>query len=108
MPVMLNEALGPIYYHMVFDPTKDTEAIYGGLYDDIIDIHNDLSVGLCLWKQYQTQLAWYVWRTNFIIHWHRHATGALSYLQEAAIRIEQADDPDEPLTLRQKLGIDER
>lgn len=108
MPVMLNEALGPIYYHMVFDPTEDTQAIHSGLDDDIIDIYRDLVRGLCLWKQYQTQLAWYAWRSSFINHWHRHATGALSYLQEAAICIEQANDPDEPLTLRQKLGIDER
>lgn len=101
---IIYEAMGSPYYHMVFDVISDSEAITSGLFEDISSIHHDLGEGLYLWELHQTQLAWHDWRMSFMIHWHQHATGALCYLQEAAVRMENANDPDEPLTLRQILG----
>jgi len=63
----------------VFDPTKDSEAIFGSLADDIRDIYRDLKKGLELKKTYpsQPEAAIGEWRFGFYSHWGKHAIDAL-------------------------------
>jgi len=66
-------------YHQVFDPTEDSEAIFGTLADDIADIYRDLKEGLDLSESPQPRpedLIW-GWRFSFYSHWGKHAMDAL-------------------------------
>lgn len=77
----LKEKLGDWdLYHHVFDPTKDTEAIFGTLADDIGDIYRDLKSGLSLKENRQgvgDEDAIWTWRLLFYSHWGDHAMHAL-------------------------------
>ncbi|MGA7906709.1 MAG: DUF5063 domain-containing protein [Candidatus Sulfotelmatobacter sp.] len=77
----LKEKLGDWdLYHQVFDPTKDTEAIFGSLADDIADIYRDLKKGLALGESHQSlcdEDAIWTWRLLFYSHWGQHAMQAL-------------------------------
>ncbi len=66
-------------YHQVFDPTQDTEAIYGTLADDIADIYRDLKKGLDLSQapRHQPEDSIWGWRVLFYSHWGKHAMDAL-------------------------------
>ena len=62
----LKEKLGDWdLYRQVFDPTKDSEAIFGSLADDIRDIYRDLKKGLELKKTYPSQPEAAVWEWRF-------------------------------------------
>lgn len=63
----------------VFDPTKDREAIYGSLADDIADIYRDLKEGLVLHHSglaSPNDILW-DWRLGFYSHWGKHSMDAL-------------------------------
>jgi len=77
---LLQEKLG-IWdqYWVIFDPTKDLDAILGSLADDLADIYFDLKEGLALHESGQSvpgKVIW-EWRFSFEIHWGEHALGAL-------------------------------
>lgn len=77
----LKEKLGDWdLYHQVFDPTTDTEAIFGSLADDIADIYRDLRNGL-VFRETQQGLpdedAIWIWHLLFHSHWGQHAMEAL-------------------------------
>ena len=85
----LKEKLGQWdLYRQVFDPTGDSNAIFGSLADDIADIYRDLRKGLELKETYPSQpdAAIWEWRFGFYFHWGKHAMDALlamhSRLQE--------------------------
>jgi hypothetical protein len=66
-------------YREVFDPMRDTEAIFGSLADDIADIYRDLKKGLELKetsKRPPEEVIW-EWKFSFQCHWGEHATGGL-------------------------------
>jgi hypothetical protein len=76
----LKEKLGDWdLYWQVFDPTKDQEAIYGSLADDIADIYRDLNEGLILndVQLMPPQDNVWEWRLGFYSHWGKHAIDAL-------------------------------
>jgi len=77
---LLQEKLGGWdQYWVIFDPTKDLDAIIGSLADDLVDIYFDLKEGLALHESGQSepnQVIW-EWRFSFDIHWSEHALGAL-------------------------------
>jgi Domain of unknown function (DUF5063) len=77
---LLKEKLGDwnLYSH-VFDPTKDREAIYGSLADDLADIYRDLKEGLVIHNSDlapPNDILW-GWRILFYSHWGDHAMNAL-------------------------------
>ncbi len=75
---LLKEKLGDWnLYSPVFDPTKDREAIYGSLADDIADIYRDLKEGLVLHSDLAppNDILW-EWRLGFYSHWGKHAIDA--------------------------------
>lgn len=76
----LKEKLGDWnLYWQVFDPTKDSEAIYGSLADDISDIYRDIKEGLGIQDPdlaLQRDTVW-SWRFGYYSHWGRHAINAL-------------------------------
>jgi hypothetical protein len=66
-------------YCVVFDPIKESEAIYGSLANDIADIYRDLKDGIILGDSHQVppeDNIWH-WRARFYGHWGRHAINAL-------------------------------
>jgi Domain of unknown function (DUF5063) len=66
-------------YWEVWDPTKETEAIYGSLADDFADIYRDLKEGLNLSEGQQAlpeDNIWH-WRFGYYSHWGKHAIDAL-------------------------------
>jgi hypothetical protein len=74
---LLKEKLGDWdSYRQVFDPTEDTEAIFGSLADDIADIYRDLQEGLVLCEARPQDAIW-EWRLLFYSHWGKHAINAL-------------------------------
>jgi Domain of unknown function (DUF5063) len=76
----LKEKLGDWnLYRQVFDPTQDTEAIFGSLADDIADIYRDLKDGLVLHETHgsEPEDAIWEWRLLFQSHWGKHAMDAL-------------------------------
>jgi len=77
---MLKEKLGDwdLYRH-VFDPTKDQEASFGTLADDLADIYRDLKKGLILVETPQAppEDSIWTWRLLFHSHWGQHAIDAL-------------------------------
>jgi len=77
---LLKEKLGDWdLYSQVFDPTKDRDAIYGSLADDIADIYRDLKEGLDLHSSdivSSNDILW-EWRFGFYSHWGHHAINAL-------------------------------
>jgi hypothetical protein len=77
---LLKEKLGDWdRYRQVFDPTRDDEAIFGTLADDIADIYRDLKEGLILFEARETppeDIVW-SWRFSFYSHWGKHAMDAL-------------------------------
>lgn len=77
----LKEKLGDWdLYHQVFDPTEDSEAIFGTLADDIADIYRDLKHGLVFRETHQglpDEDAIWTWRLLFYSHWGKHAMDAL-------------------------------
>jgi len=76
----LKEKLGDWnLYRQVFDPTQDTEAIFGSLADDIADIYRDLKDGLALNETHRSEPedAIWEWRLLFQSHWGKHAMDAL-------------------------------
>ena len=76
----LKERLGDWdLYRQVFDPTKDAEAIYGSLADDIADIYRDLKEVLLLKDAHRqrTEESVWEWRFLFYSHWGKHAMEAL-------------------------------
>jgi hypothetical protein len=77
-------------YHQVFDPTQDSEAIFGSLADDIADIYGDLKKGLVFIETRQSQPddAIWTWRVLFYSHWGQHAMNAL---QAIHFRLQNAD-----------------
>jgi hypothetical protein len=76
----LKEKLGDWdLYRQVFDPTQDSEAIFGSLADDIADIYRDLKKGLVLnetSRNLPEDIIW-EWRLLFHSHWGKHAIDAL-------------------------------
>ena len=64
-------------YWQVFDPTKDSEAIYGSLADDIADIYRDLKEGLDDIHLARAEDIIWEWRLGFSSHWGKHAIDAL-------------------------------
>jgi len=80
---LLKEKLGDWnLYWQVFDPTKDKEAIYGSLADDIADIYGDLKKGHDLKEKHQAmpENAIWMWRFSFHSHWGKHAIEALGVI----------------------------
>jgi Domain of unknown function (DUF5063) len=77
----LKEKLGDWdLYHQVFDPTEDSEAIFGTLADDIADIYRDLKHGLVFRETHQSlpdEDAIWTWHLLFYSHWGDHAMHAL-------------------------------
>jgi hypothetical protein len=77
----LKEKLGDWnLYHRVFDPTEDSESIFGSLADDIADIYRDLKGGLALREARQGSpdaVAIWTWHLLFYSHWGKHAMDAL-------------------------------
>ena len=74
----LKETLGDWdLYWQVFDPTKDNEAIYGSLADDIADIYRDLKEGLDDIHLARAEDIIWEWRLGFSSHWGKHAIDAL-------------------------------
>jgi Domain of unknown function (DUF5063) len=76
----LQEKLGDWnLYRQVFNPTQDTEAIFGSLADDISDIYDELKKGLELneTSQSQPEDAIWEWKFSFQIHWGKHVIDAL-------------------------------
>ena len=77
----LKEKLGDWdLYHQVFDPTEDSEAVFGTLADDIADIYRDLKGGLVFRETHQglpDEDAIWTWRLLFYSHWGKHAMDAL-------------------------------
>ena len=70
------------YYSSYFDPSKmppDDHEI-GDLADDIADIYRDLSAGLALVDAGNLPEAQWELRFSFIVHWGRHASGAIRAL----------------------------
>jgi hypothetical protein len=69
-------------YYEVFDPTKDREAIFGSLADDLADIYRDLKEGLVVHDAGLApphDIIW-EWRFGFYSHWGHHAIDALRAL----------------------------
>jgi hypothetical protein len=66
-------------YWLVFDPTKDSEAIRGSLANDIADVYRDVKEGLDCQDLDLALLsdAIWEWRIGFYSHWGRHAINAL-------------------------------
>jgi hypothetical protein len=59
-------------YHQVFDPTEDSEAIFGTLADDMADIYRDLNDGLSFREKHPdlpAEDAIWTWRLLFYSHW---------------------------------------
>ena len=77
-------------YHQTFDPTQDTEAIFGSLADDIADIYLDLQKGLAFIETspVQPEDAIWTWRVLFYSHWGQHAMNAL---QTIHFRLQNAE-----------------
>lgn len=76
----LKEKLGDWnLYWQVFDPTKDSEAIYGSLADDLADIYRDVAHGLGIDKPGLAlrQDVIFSWRVLYYSHWGQHAMNAL-------------------------------
>ena len=77
---LLKEKLGDWdSYWQVFDPTEDTEAIFGSLADDLADIYRDVKEGIVLRETGEVpveNIVW-TWRLTFGYHWGNHAMDAL-------------------------------
>lgn len=77
---LLKERLGDWdLYWQVFDPTEDSEAIYGSLADDLADIYRDVKEGIVLRETGEVpveNIVW-TWRLTFGFHWGKHAMDAL-------------------------------
>jgi hypothetical protein len=70
-------------YWMVFDATKDREAIRGSLADDIADVYRDLKDGLAVMAAGSISEAAWHWRLHFDSHWGLHAMNALKAIHDA-------------------------
>ena len=71
-------------YRMVFDATRDSEAIHGSLADDIADIYRDLREGIVLLEESKVSpedVIW-EWRLGFNSHWGEHALSALKTIYD--------------------------
>jgi hypothetical protein len=71
------------YYWEMYTPTdmqEDKEPVCGDLFDDFLDIHNDLSTGLWLYDRAYVASAVFCWTQMFGIHWGRHVVSALHAL----------------------------
>jgi len=79
------------HYWMVFDPTKDSEAIHGSLADDIADIYSDLKEGLILaaTNAYRLRDIIFEWRLGFDTHWGQHAVDALGVLHARSAEVRE-------------------
>lgn len=67
-------------YRLVFDPTKDADAIYGSLADDLADIYRELKEGLSSLGNEGgdfREITWH-WRFSYYSHWGWHAVHALT------------------------------
>lgn len=67
-------------YQKVFDPTRDTEAIFGSLADDLADIYRDVASGLSESDEGSLKGAIFSWRLLFYSHWGKHAIDALEVI----------------------------
>ena len=66
-------------YWMVFDPTKDREAITGSVSDDLADIYRDVREGVVRLQSeasFANEVIW-EWRQSYYSHWGQHALNAL-------------------------------
>jgi hypothetical protein len=66
-------------YRQVFDPTRDNEAIFGTLADDLADIYRNLKEGIVASESHRARpedVIW-SWRFSFYSHWGKHAMDAL-------------------------------
>jgi hypothetical protein len=70
------------YYREIFDPYEDApkDEVFGDLFDDLQDIHRDLSRGLVHWHEGDGGRALWEWRFGLETHWGEHATSALRAL----------------------------
>jgi hypothetical protein len=70
------------YYLEFFSPAKldDDEHVTGDLADDLADIYRDLKEGLSLYDLGHRKEAVWDWKSNFYMHWGRHASSALHAL----------------------------
>ena len=78
---LLKEKFGDwTLYLQVFDPTKDKEAIFGSLADDLADIYRDLKKVLTLREDDHSpvQNALWQWRFDYYVHRGHHAINALN------------------------------
>ena len=83
----LAQVLGDADTYVDLDIDESTEPVkaltdppgvmVGSLSDDIYDIYWDLSEGLQLFKNQQTEAAQVKWRVDFDIHWGDHALRSL-------------------------------
>ena len=67
-------------YRQVFDPTQDSEAVFGTLADDLTDIYLDLKNGSVFREKHlglPNEDAIWTWRLLFYSHWGKHAIDAL-------------------------------
>ena len=78
-------------YWMVFDPTKESEAIHGSLANDIADIYRDLKEGVFLaaLNEYPKRNVIFEWRVGFDTHWGRHAVDALGVFHARSAEIQE-------------------
>lgn len=75
-------------YWMVFDPIPDDTFSFPGedavgldhLFDDVLDIHQELAEGLAIADRGDLDRAVWEWRFGFLAHWGIHATSALAPL----------------------------
>lgn len=71
------------YYREVLDSLdvdSADEPVVGDLYDDLAEIHGDLSEGLFIHQHDSPSEAERYWSQSFRHHWGGHATGALQAL----------------------------
>lgn len=70
------------YYREVFDALDldSDEVVIGDIYDDLTDIHRDLSQGLFVHEHASRSQAERHWSQSFRDHWGEHATSALRSL----------------------------
>ncbi|MEZ4819776.1 MAG: DUF5063 domain-containing protein [Bdellovibrionota bacterium] len=78
--IILNFRCFPFqYYATIFDTTElnNPQASTGDIIDDLIDIYEDVKIGLNLYENGNEAEAIFHWRFSFGIHWGRHILSAM-------------------------------
>jgi Domain of unknown function (DUF5063) len=81
-----------LYYREFFDPDSylDDGPVMGDVGDDLLDIYLDVRRGLLLFDGGDVQDALWYWRAFHVIHWGRHAVGAIFALHCLSIAKQDA------------------